>query len=412
MMIDTATDRLADADRWLALEDAVTLPTYAKPPVALVRGEGTRVWDAEGRAYLDFYGGHCVALLGHCPPRVVEAIRQQAGRLLFYSNAVYSPVRAEAAQALAALAPDGLGRVFWCNSGTEANETALKLARSFTGRGRVVAFESGFHGRTLGALAVTHGDGYHAPYRDALPATTWLPFGDPSAGSGRAADAVGAELAGEDVAAVILEPMQSMAGVTEAAPDFYRALRQRCDETGTVLIFDEVQTGVGRTGAFTYGDHVGVTPDLVTLAKSLGSGVPVGAVLVSDAVAATVKSGDQGTTFGGGMLACAAVHATLDQLVGDGLMTRAIEVFDRLADGLGETDGVTEVRGRGCLIGVSLDRPAKPVAAALRQSGVLVGTANRADTLRLMPPLTTTDAEIDDFLARLTGVLAAAPAAR
>ena len=390
------TETLVDP---LALEDAVTLPTYTKPPVALVRGEGTRVWDHEGREYLDFYGGHCVALLGHCPPRVVEAIRAQAGEMLFYSNAVYSPVRAEAARALVDLAPDGLGRVFWCNSGTEANEAALKLARAFTGRSRVVAFGGGFHGRTLGALAATHGDKYHAPYRTVLPETTWVPFG----WQGAVEDA----LAGEDVAALILEPMQSMAGVTEAAPDFYRALREICDRTGTVLIFDEVQTGVGRTGTFTYGEHVGVTPDLITLAKSLGAGVPVGAVLVSDAIAETVKSGDQGTTFGGGMLAMAAVKATLDQIVDEGLMDRAVEIFDRLGAGLRAIDGVEAVRGRGCLIGVTLDREARPVVGALREAGVIVGTSGRADTLRLMPPVTTTDAEIDDFLGRLGAVLSA-----
>ena len=389
------TPTLADP---LALEDAVTLPTYAKPPVALVRGEGTRVWDHEGHEYLDFYGGHCVALLGHCPPRVVEAIRRQAGELLFYSNAVYSPVRAEAAQALVDLAPDGLGRVFWCNSGTEANETALKLARSVTGRSRVVAFSEGFHGRTLGALATTYGDNYHAPYRAALPETTWVPFGWEGA--------VEEALAGEDVAALILEPMQSMAGVTEAAPAFYRAIREICDRTGTVLIFDEVQTGVGRTGTFLYGEHVGVTPDLVTLAKSLGAGVPVGAVLVNDAIAATVKPGDQGTTFGGGMLAMAAVKATLQQLVDENLMARAEALFARLDAGLAEVDGVTGVRGRGCLIGVSLDREARPVAGALREAGVIVGTSGRPDTLRLMPPLTTSDADVDDFLARFAEVVA------
>jgi acetylornithine aminotransferase/acetylornithine/N-succinyldiaminopimelate aminotransferase len=390
----TATD-LSDP---LALEDAVTLPTYAKPPVALVRGEGTTVWDTEGRAYLDFYGGHCVALLGHCPPRVVEAIRRQAGELLFYSNAMYSPVRAEAARTLVALAPEGLDRVFWCNSGTEANETALKLARATTGRPGILSFSGGFHGRTLGSLAATWGEGYHAPYRSALPETTWAAFGDLSA--------VEQALAGETVAGVIVEPMQSMAGITEAAPDFYQGLREACTRTGTVLIFDEVQTGVGRTGTFTYGEHVGVTPDLITLAKSLGSGVPVGAVLVRDTIAATVKSGDQGTTFGGGMLAMAAVQATLDQLVDDGLMDRATTLFDRLADGLRAIPAVTEVRGRGGLIGVSLDRPAKPVAAALREHGVLVGTAGRADTLRLMPPLTTPDADIDAFLSIIADVLA------
>jgi acetylornithine/succinyldiaminopimelate/putrescine aminotransferase len=382
----------------LALEDAVTLPTYAKPPVALVRGEGTRVWDHEGREYLDFYGGHCVALLGHCPPRVVEAIRRQAGELLFYSNAVYSPVRAEAAQALVDLAPDGLGRVFWCNSGTEANETALKLARTVTGRSRVVAFSEGFHGRTLGALATTYGDTYHAPYRAVLPETTWVPFGWEGA--------VEEALAGEDVAALILEPMQSMAGVTEAAPAFYQAIRETCDRTGTVLIFDEVQTGVGRTGTFLYGEHVGVTPDLVSLAKSLGAGVPVGAVLVNDAIAATVKPGDQGTTFGGGMLAMAAVKATLQQLVDENLMARAEALFARLDAGLAEVDGVTGVRGRGCLIGVSLDREARPVVGALREAGVIVGTSGRPDTLRLMPPLTTSDADVDDFLARFAEVVA------
>jgi len=396
-MIDTLTDPLV-------LEDSVLLPTYAKPPIALVRGEGTTVWDIEDRAYLDFYGGHCVALLGHCPPRVVEAIREQAGELLFYSNAVYSPVRARAGATLAALAPDGLGTVYFCNSGTEANETALKLARAHTGRAGVVSFDGGFHGRTLGSLAATSGDKYHAPYRAALPANTFLPFGD--------IEAVRNELASESVAAMILEPMQSMAGITEADPAFYQALREICDATGTVLIFDEVQTGVGRTGTFTYGEHVGVTPDLITLAKSLGAGVPVGAVLVSEAIAAGVKSGDQGTTFGGGMLAMAAVEATLRQLEDDGLMQRAGDIFDRLATGLRQLDGVAEVRGRGGLVGIGLDRPAGPIRVALRETpvgdhaGVIVGTANEPYTIRLMPPLTTTDAEIDLFLEAFAHALA------
>jgi acetylornithine/N-succinyldiaminopimelate aminotransferase len=384
-------------DSPMEVEDAFTLPTYAKPPVALVRGEGTAVWDTEGRAYLDFYGGHCVALLGHCPPRVVRAVQEQAGTLLFYSNAVYSPVRAEAARALAALAPEGLGRVFWCNSGTEANETALKLARAFTGRPAVVAMRGGFHGRTLGALAVTAGEGYRAPYASALPETRFVPFG----GEGAVEEA----LAGGDVAAVIVEPIQSMAGVAEAPPAYYRALRDLCDAHGTALIFDEVQTGVGRTGRFTYGEHVGVVPDLVTLAKSLGSGVPVGAVLVHERIAATVKNGDQGTTFGGGMLAMAAVSATLAQLLDDGLMPRAEALFTRIAAGARALPGVVEVRGRGCLVGVDLDRPAKPVVAALRDRGVIVGGSDVPTTLRLMPPLTTTDAEVDAFLAALAGAL-------
>ena len=383
----------------MELEDAFTLPTYAKPPVALVRGAGTTVWDTEGRAYLDFYGGHCVALLGHCPPRVVAAVQEQAGELMFYSNAVYSPVRAQAAQALAGLAPDGLGHVFWCNSGSEANETALKLARTVTGRPGVVAMHGGFHGRTLGALAATSGAGYRAPYADVLAPTRFVPFGWEGA--------VEEALADGTVAAVIVEPIQSMAGAWEAPAGYYRALREICDKHGTVLIFDEVQTGVGRTGRFTYGEHVGVTPDLITLAKSLGAGVPVGAVLVSDAIAATVKSGDQGTTFGGGMLAMAAVSATLAQLMDDGLMDRAVVLFDRIRAGAEALPGVVEVRGRGGLVGIELDRLAKPVVAALRAHGVIAGGSDDARTLRIMPPLTTTDAEVDAFLAVLAAALAA-----
>ena len=381
-----------------ALEDASVLPTYSKPAVALVRGEGVTVWDTEGRAYLDFYGGHCVALLGHCPPRVVAAVQRQAAELLFYSNAMYVPARAEAAQRLTALAPDGLDRVFFCNSGTEANETALKLARAFTGRSGVVAMEGGFHGRTLGSLAATWGEKYHAPYRDVLPETRFVPFGD--------VGAVEEQLKGGDVAAVILEPIQSMAGVVEAEPAFYQALRALCDEHGAVLIFDEVQTGVGRTGRFSYGEHVGVTPDLISLAKSLGSGVPVGATLVHERIAATVRPGDHGSTFGGGPLAMAAVIATLDELVEADLMPGAERLFDALHEHLMPLDGVVVVRGRGGLVGVELDRPAKPVVAALRGEGILVGSSNEPHTLRLLPPLTMPLDGVDTLASALSTLLA------
>ena len=384
----------------IALEDATTLPTYAKPPVALVRGEGATVWDADGTAYLDLYGGHCVALLGHSPPRVAEAIAAQARTLTFYSNAMYSPVRARASERLVGLAPEGLDRVFWCNSGTEANEAALKLARAVTGRPHVVAMKGAFHGRTLGALATTWGDGYHAPYRAALPETRFVPFG----WEGAAAEA----LAPGDVAAVILEPIQSMAGMAEAPPAYYRALRELCDAHGTLLIFDEVQTGVGRTGRFSYGEHVGVTPDMATLAKSLGAGIAVGATLVSEAIAATVRPGDQGTTFGGGMLAMAAVDATLAQLADDGLMARALALEAAFRDALGALDGVVAVHGRGALLGVELDRPARPVVAALRDAHrILVGTSKQPQTLRLLHPLTTPMDAPARLAAALGSVLAA-----
>ena len=381
-------------------EDAFQVPTYKKMPIALVRGEGSYVWDAEGRRYADFYGGHCVLPLGHCPPGVVEAVQRQTAELMFYSNVVYSPVRAEAARVLAEMAPEGLGHAFFCNSGTEANETALKMARTFTGKTRIVAMVGGFHGRTLGSLIATHG-GYRAPYASVLPETTFVPFGD--------ADALDAALADRtDVAAVILEPIQSMAGCTTAPAAYFERLRAACDHAGAMLVFDEVQTGVGRTGTFSISESLGVRPDLVTLAKSLGSGIPVGAVLVSDAIAGHVRVGDQGTTFGGGMVAMAAVSATLTAIRDGGLMARTREVFDRVVSGtkaLVEAGLVREVRGGGCLMGIVLDRPAAPVVDALVARGFLTGTSSDRHAMRLMPPYDVPFDLVDAFCAALANVL-------
>ena len=386
----------------IAIEQQLEIPTYDKMPMALVRGEGPYVWDAEGTRYLDFYGGHCVSLLGHCHPRVVEAVQAQAEQLIFYSNVAHSPVRARAAQRLAGLAPDGLGNVFFANSGSEANETALKLARKHTGRSGVVAMEEGWHGRTLGSLATTHDETYRAPYTDVLPETTWVPGGD--------LDAAEAALASEEIAAVILEPIQSIAGMRELSPEYVQGLRGLCDEYGTLLIFDEVQTGVGRTGTFSMSDPLGATPDLIALAKSLGAGVPVSAVLVDDAIAETVETGDQGSTFGGGMLAMAAVEATLTTLVEDDLMARATEIHDRVAEQVGPV--VEAVRGRGCLMGLQLDRPVGPVAESLRDRGVLVSGSSDPHVMRLMPPLVASDADVATFAEALHAALdaTAAPA--
>jgi acetylornithine aminotransferase/acetylornithine/N-succinyldiaminopimelate aminotransferase len=389
-------------DEIIETEDRLEIPTYDKMPMALVRGEGPYVWDAEGTRYLDFYGGHCVSLLGHCHPRVVEAVQAQAEQLIFYSNVAHSPVRARAAQRLAGLAPDGLGNVFFANSGSEANETALKLARKYTGRSGVVAMEEGWHGRTLGSLATTHDETYRAPYTDVLPETTWVPGGD--------LDAAEAALASEEIAAVILEPIQSIAGMRELSPEYVQGLRGLCDEYGTLLIFDEVQTGVGRTGTFSMSDPLGATPDLIALAKSLGAGVPVSAVLVDDAIAETVETGDQGSTFGGGMLAMAAVEATLTTLVEDDLMARATEIHDRVAEQVGPV--VEAVRGRGCLMGLQLDRPVGPVAESLRDRGVLVSGSSDPHVMRLMPPLVVSDADVATFAEALHVALdaTAAPA--
>lgn len=379
----------------ISMEDQFLLPTYSKRPVSLVRGEGSLVWDEAGTRYIDFYGGHCVLPLGHCPPPVVEAIKRQSEELIFYSNLVYNPPRADTAQLIASLCPDPLNSVFFCNSGTEANETALKLAIQYTGRPIVAAMEGGFHGRTLGSLSVTHGESYRAPYKDVLPASEFIPFGDVEAAVNR--------LRGrDDVAAVILEPIQSMAGVVEAPTEFFEALRRICDEHGMLLIFDEIQTGVGRTGTFSFSSQLGVTPDIVTMAKSLGSGVPIGAVVVSDAIASSVEPGDHGSTFGGGMMAVAAAAATVSTIVDRNLMERATRIFEFVKSEL--EDHVVSVKGKGCLIGLELEK-ASPIVAELLNRGVLVGGSSHPKTIRLMPPLNCPEPTLSEGLSILREVL-------
>ncbi len=376
----------------ITLEDRFQIPTYAKMPIVLVRGEGPYVWDADGSRFLDLYGGHCVTLLGHCPPRVVEAVREQAGRLLFYSNAVYSTVRATAAQALAEAAPDGVRHIFFCNSGSEANETALKLARKAVGKPRIIAMEGGFHGRTLGSLAVTWTAKYRAPYADVLPETTFVPFGDATA-------AARAFENHSDIGAVILEPIQSMAGIVEAPISYYQTLRDLCDRNGAALIFDEVQTGVGRTGTFSVSEQLGVRPDLISLAKSLGSGIPVGAVLVSDALAETVGPGDQGTTFGGGMIAMAAIEATLRTIRVENLMDRASIIYRHFEERVRHL--IRAIHGRGCLIGLELEGPTAPVRKQLLKRGIITGSADHPNVIRLMPPLNLPLESVDEFSTAL-----------
>ena len=316
--------------------------------------------------------------------------------LIFYSNVVYSPVRARAVELLQRVSPDGIDRVFLCNSGAEANETALKLARTSTGRKGVVAFEGGFHGRTLGALAATWNPRYREPYADLLAPTHFAPLNDLEMVRGLL-ERVG------DIAAVIVEPIQSMAGVTEARAEFLSGVREHCDRSGTLLIFDEVQTGVGRTGTFSISEQLGVRPDIITMAKSLASGIPVGAVLTTSDVADTVAPGDQGTTFGGGMIAMAALEATVATIIREGLMGRAAKIFDRVKSELEPL--VASVRGRGCLIGVELTMDAAPVIRALRERGVLVGSSGHPNTLRLMPPLNTPMEALEEFFTIFTSVI-------
>jgi acetylornithine aminotransferase/acetylornithine/N-succinyldiaminopimelate aminotransferase len=365
-----------------AREEEFQLATYKKFTFAAERGRGAWIETGEGERFLDLYGGHAVAATGHCHPHVVEAIKAQAERLLFYSNLVYSDVRSRAAEKLVGCAPSELTKVFFCNSGTEANENAMRIARMRTGRERVITFDGSFHGRTADAISATFLGKYRELGRPNVPGHLCAEFG--------AIESVEA-LADETVAAVMLEPVQSMAGVRMAAPEFYRALRRLCDERGMLLIYDEVQTGVGRTGEWFFAGSEaggGIVPDIVTLAKALGSGVPVGACLTTEAVAGSIKENDLGTTFGGGMLAMAATLATLEAIEADGMLENARAVEACLREGLEGMAGISAVRGRGLLLGVEfVEAVAGRVQKSLLERRIITGTSSDPRVLRLLPPL-------------------------
>jgi acetylornithine/N-succinyldiaminopimelate aminotransferase len=372
------------------------LPVYAEFPVRPVRGRGSWLIDEDGREWLDAYGGHAVAATGHSHPDVVRAIARQAGELLFYSTAVRHPLRIALAEGLAERCPAPLERVFFCNSGAEANENALHLARKHTGRRTIVSVTGGWHGRTAATLAVTDGARYEeSARRSGIPLSRKVAADD--------ADAMAAAV-DESVAAVIVEPVQGLAGARDLAPGFLRAARRACDLHGAVLVFDEVQCGVGRCGAFTAAEAVGVTPDVVTFAKGLASGLPIGAVVATPAVTAGLTLGDLGSTFGGGPVPCAAALATLDVIAREGLVENAVRIGAKLTAGaLGL--GVRRVSGRGLLLGLHLERPAAEVQRALFDRRIITGTAADPRVLRLLPPLSFSDREADLLLAGLAEVL-------
>jgi acetylornithine/N-succinyldiaminopimelate aminotransferase len=383
------------------LEEQYQLATYKKMPVVAKRGEGVWIFTSDGERYLDLYGGHAVAGTGHCHPHVVNAIKKQADELLFYSNLVYSEARARAAQKLVSIAPDSLTKAFFCNSGTEANENAMRMARMATGRENVITFSGGFHGRTADAISATFLGKYRKIGKPNVPGHLRAEFGD--------IDSVRA-LADDSIAAIMLEPIQSMAGVKMADPSFYRVLRELCDERGIVLIYDEVQTGVGRTGEWFFagseaGD--GVVPDIISLAKALGSGIPVGACLVTGKIASHIKENDLGTTFGGGMIAMAAVTATLEAIEADAMLANVRAVEAHLRERLREIEQVVNVHGRGFLLGLEFADKAKPIHEALLEKRIITGTSSDPKVLRLLPPLCFTEAEVDLFVDALADALSA-----
>lgn len=393
------SEYMTSTDEIIASEERYQLGTYKKMPVVAERGEGCWVFTSDGERYLDLYGGHAVAGTGHCHPHVVKAIKEQADKILFYSNLVYSETRARAAEKLVSVAPETLTKAFFCNSGTEANENAMRMARMTTGRENVITFSGGFHGRTADAISATFLGKYREIGKPNVPGHLQAEFGDIESVR---------TLADESVAAIMLEPIQSMAGVRMAEPSFYRALRELCDERGIVLIYDEVQTGIGRTGEWFFagsdaGD--GVAPDIITLAKALGSGIPVGACLVTEAIASHIKENDLGTTFGGGMIAMAAVTATLEAIEQDKMLANVRAVEAHLRERLREVEQVVAVHGRGLLLGLEFADKAKPIHEALLERRIITGTSSDARTLRLLPPLCLRKSEIDLFVEALADVL-------
>jgi acetylornithine/succinyldiaminopimelate/putrescine aminotransferase len=368
---------------------------FAQYPIEVAHGEGVWLYARGGRKILDFYGGHAVAALGYGHPRWLAALERQARQIGFQTNALPMAVRERAAARLVKFAGLGLDTVFWINSGAEANENALKLAFKITGRRKAVALEQGWHGRTAAAAAVTFGarEKWYGFPRTPFE-VSFVPRNDPAAAE---------QHIDHDTAAVIVEPIQGVGGAYDVGKPMLAALRQRCDEVGALLIFDEVQCGMGRTGAPFGANYYGVVPDMLTAAKALGNGFPVSALMLSRRVAREIKYDDMGTTFGGGPLACAVAEAVIDTIESEALLAnvRQVSTYIRSNCVIGP---VTSVQGAGFLLGLKTSRPAKEVQAALLERDILTGTSGDAHVLRLLPAYIMNEGHVDllhDALAKI-----------
>lgn len=378
------------------------MATYARQPVVFVRGRGVRLWDAEGKEYIDFLGGIAVDAIGHCHPRVVRAVQQQAEKLLHVSNLFYTEPQFRLAQKLTAVA--GMDNLFYCNSGAEANECALKVARKWGKRKdppavEIVAVEGAFHGRLFGTLSVTAQAKYQQPFEPLLPGVRIVSRNDVQALE---------QAVTEKTCAVILEPIQGESGVHPLEVDFIRLARELCDKVGALLIFDEVQTGIGRTGAWFMWQRLGVKPDILTVAKALGGGLPIGACMAHGEAAKVLEKGDHGSTFAGGPLVTVAALATIEVIEEENLLENARVMGEYLRERIGSWRGkypVTEIRGVGLMVGFDLSVPvAREVVPEALQQGVVVN-ATGDNTLRLLPPLNLSREEADEGLRRLETAL-------
>jgi acetylornithine/N-succinyldiaminopimelate aminotransferase len=379
-------------NEWTGRYSGALMNTFGTPKLVLARGQGAHLWDVDGREYVDLFGGIAVNALGHAHPALVGAVTEQLATLGHVSNFFASTPQVELAERLLGLL-DRDGRVFFTNSGTEANEAALKLSRR-TGRTHLVAAEGAFHGRTMGALALTAKEAYRTPFEPLPGEVTFVPYGD---------EVALARAVTDQTAAVVLEPIQGEAGVVVPPDTYLAAAREITRDNGALLWLDEVQTGIGRTGAWFAG--LAADPDVVTLAKGLGGGIPIGACIGLGDAALLLQPGNHGSTFGGNPVACAAGLAVLDTIEKEGLLDHVTVTGERLRSGLGVDERVTEVRGRGLLVGVELSQPmAGKVAAAALTHGFIVNDASPT-RVRLAPPLVIGHDDVDAFLAAWPAIL-------
>jgi acetylornithine aminotransferase len=372
----------------------VLVNNYARLPILLKRGSGTRVWDSTGKEYLDFVGGIAVCNLGHCHPKVVQALEQQAKELIHCSNLYYIGPQVELAQRLCEYSFGE--RVFFCNSGTEANEAAIKLARKYgEGRYEIITMENSFHGRTMGALSATGQEKFHKGFEPLLPGFTYVPFDDLKAVEGAI---------NPQTCAVMVEPIQAEGGVILPSPGYLKGLRELCDQTGIVLIYDEVQVGMGRTGTLFAYQHYDAPPHIMTLAKSLANGVPIGAMVATDEVAGAFSPGNHAATFGGNPLATRVGCVVIDTLLEDGILEHCQEMGEYLREGLLDLKKrytfIKEIRGIGLIIGAELAFEGKEIVERCMERGFLIN-CTAGTVLRFLPPLIVTKEEIDQLLTTL-----------
>jgi acetylornithine/N-succinyldiaminopimelate aminotransferase len=390
-------------DALVRRESKVFVQSARRWPLALVRGQGSRVWDVDGREYVDLTSGWGVTCLGHAHPVLVEAICDQARTLMQTTNIVYSEPQLELAERLDAITPDPIHRSFFVSSGAEANEGAFKLAHGATGRPRLVSTHGSFHGRTLGAIGALGQEKHRGRWKAIVRDATFVPYGDLEAAR---------EALGDDVAGFVVEPLQGEGGVNVPPPDYLAGLRKACDEVGALLILDEIQTGIGRTGRWFAFEHAGVVPDILTVGKGLGGGVPIAAFLGTEAVMATVQRGDHGGTYAGNLLCCRAAATVLRVIEEEGLVERAEALGERIRARLRELAGrlgdrVEEVRGLGLLIGFVLrdSEDATRVHARLLEKGLLTNlTAERV--IRIFPALNVPEGDVEEGLETLESVMA------